>query len=56
MSKEQVDQSEETKKESPGYCLQLGSKFCKNECPNGCYDKFQNLINKLFDTQKEKGS
>jgi len=50
MNKEQAVQCEEAKKELPGFCMQLGSDFCKNECPNGCYDKFQNLINKLFDT------
>lgn len=39
--------------ETSGYCLQMGSKYCKNECPNQCYGRFQDLIDKLFENAME---
>ncbi|MGI6428599.1 MAG: hypothetical protein ACOXZ6_02605 [Syntrophomonadaceae bacterium] len=30
------------------YCYQLGTYYCKNQCPNDCYQRYQEKINKLF--------
>lgn len=53
MSKESAKQSEKTNIAPQEYCMQLGSSYCRNECPNGCYDNFQALINKLFEPKKQ---
>jgi hypothetical protein len=30
------------------YCYQLGTYYCKNQCPNDCYQRYQEKIDKLF--------
>ncbi len=42
-------QQERRSKESGDYyCYQLGTYYCKNQCPNDCYQRYQEKINKLF--------
>ena len=51
--KKPIEKSEKAlQKETTGYCLQMGSEYCKNECPNNCNDRFQNLVDKLFEDMK----
>lgn len=50
MSKEAANPSQETNIAPPQYCMQLGSNYCKNQCPKGCYDIYQARIDKLFET------
>lgn len=43
------DQQEERPKESADYsCYQLGTYYCKNQCHNDCYQRYQEKIDKLF--------
>lgn len=35
-----------------GYCMQLGSNYCKKQCPKGCYQRYQEQIDKLFKTSE----
>ncbi|HOQ10461.1 MAG TPA: hypothetical protein PLG09_10090 [Syntrophomonadaceae bacterium] len=37
------------------YCYQFGSEFCKKQCPNDCYQRFQEKINKMFGNLMESG-
>lgn len=46
--KDSETEKETASKETTGYCLQLGSEYCRNECPNKCYEQFQEQIDKLF--------
>ena len=48
---EKMNQSppEEKPKESADYyCYQLGTYYCKKQCPNDCYQRYQEKISKLI--------
>ena len=47
--KKNQGQHEEKPKESDDYyCYQLGTYYCKNQCPNDCYQRYQEKISKLI--------
>ena len=50
-----IERSEKAiQKDTTGYCMQMGSAYCTNECPNKCNDRFQKLIDNLFENMREK--
>ena len=41
-------QKQKLKESNDYYCYQLGTYYCKNQCPNDCYQRYQEKIAKLI--------